>query len=75
MPCNKRSHHNEKSVHCYLVASDHCSERKPVCSDKDSVQPKKKKRNAAFNHLKIIKNNNNNNMDDCDLGVGNLGTT
>jgi len=27
----------------------------------------------AFKHLKI--NNNNNNMDDCDLGVGNLGTT
>ena len=40
---NKRSHHNEKPIHCkYRVAPSRCNKRKPRCSKEDVVQPKKK---------------------------------
>ena len=40
-PCNKRSHHNQKPVHCNLrVVPAHFNYRKPTHSSEDPTQPK-----------------------------------
>ena len=48
---NKRSHHNEKFVHCNEEEIPLSTNReKPVCSNENPEQPKKKKKKKTHTH-------------------------